>query len=86
MIQVGQVYYNTKRGNCLRVEYVTGEKAHCLSWRPGGAKGSKVQGIRTKMLEREPYQLVRGISISLEPRERFVESEFITVYGEYSEE
>ena len=70
-VEVGQVYYNPKRGNCLRVcriypvcpsvgDY---EEASCMSWRPNGSRGSRPQNIKLESLR--TYVLVRGITATL---------------------
>lgn len=75
-VEVGSIWYNPKRGNCLRVErlyeantyedsvhgYVPTKWARCLSWRPSGDKGSKPQDIRlSKLIEYEPVAEIRVV-------------------------
>ncbi len=73
MIGPGDRFYNPKRGNCVKVESVHGEFARCLSWQPGGWRGSITLRIHTETLLTS-YERVQAIYVQTDKERR-------TVYG-----
>ena len=74
-VKAGDIFYNPRRGNCLRVlriydghtTHLNGRSelvtyAQCISFRPNGEKGSKTQGIKLASLaEYEPVAFIRVV-------------------------
>lgn len=64
--KVGEVYYNPKRGNCLRLTHVDleAQTVHCLAFRPNGAKISTQLKVTIKGLFVN-YERVERIAITV---------------------
>lgn len=60
-VRVGMTLFNPKRGNAVRVESISGDRAKCFSWRPFGECGSQPIHVRLETLA--GYHQVTGMQI-----------------------